>query len=164
MSGEPALTAAKILAAQNLSLSLYEYLVSSSDKIPEIVAACLRGLDELPETLLAKLVGVYRVNTSEVILLGLFDLLLTHPKGNEFSEVFSDFLATTDSFDLYRYVALALITGGKASLLSGFLGRVKSERDPLKREIILELLPLIQGNAHKTEVAAVLERFGKTLL
>ncbi len=161
MSGEPALTAAKILAAQNLPLPLYQYLVSESEKVPEVVAACLRGQAELPESLLAKLVGLYRLSSSEVILLGLFDLLLTHPKGNNFSDVFSGFLSTTTSFDLYRYVALALITGGKHLLLSGFLERVKSEKDPLKREIIIELLPLIQGNDHKAHVAAVRLRFCK---
>jgi hypothetical protein len=161
MSGEPALTAAKILAAQNLALPLYEYLVSASEKSPEVAAACLRGLDDLPETLLAKLVGLYRFSSSEVILLGLFDLLLTHPQGKSFSEVFSDFLAATGSFNLYRYVALALITSGKAALLTGFLERVKSEKDSLKQEIILELLPLIQGNTHKAEVAFVQAKFGK---
>ena len=93
-------------------------------------------------------------------MLGLFDLLLAHPKGESFSEVFSDFLATTPSFDLYRYVTLALVTGGKPQLLGGFLERVKSERDPLKREIVAELLPLIQGSDHRALVAAVLEKFG----
>jgi hypothetical protein len=161
MSGEPALTAARILAAQNLTLPLYQYLVSQGEKAPEVVAACLRGLESLPETLLAKLVGLYRLSSSEIILLGLFDLLLTHPKGADFSQVFTDFLATTGSFNLYRYVGMALITSGKTRLLSGFLNRVKLERDPLKREIILELLPLIQGNDHKGEVAAVWEKFGQ---
>ena len=160
MSGEPALTAAKILAAQDQALPLYEYLVSPGDKSPEVAAACLRGLAGLPEALLERLVGLYRYSSSEVILLGLFDLLLAHPKGEDFSEVFSHFLATTTSFDLYRYVTLALVTSGKPPLLGGFLERVKSERDPLKREIVAELLPLIQGNDHKAQVTAVLEKFG----
>lgn len=160
MSGEPALTAAKILAAQDQPLPLYEYLVSSGDKSPEVAAACLRGLAGLPETLLEKLVKLFRLSSSEVILLGLFDLLLAHPKGESFSGVFTDFLATTTSFDLYRYVTLALVTSGKAQLLGGFLDRVKAEKDPLKREIVVEMLPLIQGSDHKAQVAAVLEKFG----
>ena len=161
MSGEPALTAAKILSAQGLTLPLYQYLVGTNDKAPEVVAACLRGLENLPETLLAKLVATYRFNGSEIVLLGLFDLLLTHPQGKVFSDVFTGFLAATGSFELYRYVALALITGGKPELMGNFLERVKTEKDPLKQEIILELLPLIQGNDLKARAAEVLKKFGK---
>ena len=105
-------------------------------------------------------VAIFRPSNSEVILLGLFDLLLAHPKGENFSGVFSDFLAATTSFDLYRYVIMALVTGGKPQLLGGFLDRVKAEKDPLKREIVIQMLPLIQGSDHKAQVAAVLEKFG----
>jgi hypothetical protein len=159
MSGEPALTAARILAAQNIALPLYQYLVGTNDKAPEVVAACLRGLESLPGTLLAKLVATYRFNGSEIVLLGLFDLLLTHPQGQQFSEVFTGFLAATGSFELYRYVALALITGGKPDLLVGLLESVKTEKDPLKREIVLELLPLIQGNDLKARAAEVVQKY-----
>ncbi len=162
MSGEPALTAAKILADQRLTLPLYQYLVGTNDKAPEVVAACLRGLESLPETLLTKLVADYRFNGSEIVLLGLFDLLLIHPQGKNFSNVLTGFLATTGSFELYRYVALALITSGKPELLAGFLEGVKAENDPLKWEIILELLPLIQGNELKAKAAEVQQKFGKT--
>lgn len=164
MSGEPALTAARILAAQDITLPLYQYLVGTNDKAPEVVAACLRGLERLPEKLLAKLVEVYRYNGSEIVLLGLFDLLLLHPQGPNFSDVFTSFLATTGSFELYRYVALAVITGNKTELLARFLEGVKSEKDPLKREIILELLPLIQGAGLKAKAAEVAAKFGKNFL
>jgi hypothetical protein len=161
MSGEPALTAARILAAQEHSLPLYQYLVSQGEKSSEVVAACLRGQTALPDALLGHLVETYRASSSEIILLGLFDLLLIHPKGTNYSEVFSGFLASTGSFNLYRYVVMALITGGKTALLGGFLEQVLRERDPLKRDIILELLPLIRGDEHKAAVEAAYEKFGK---
>ncbi|MEI6046451.1 MAG: hypothetical protein WCS37_19035 [Chloroflexota bacterium] len=156
MSGEPALTGAKILAEQGHTLPLYQYLLQQGDTIQEVAAICLRNLARVPEPILKQIVTRYRFSTSEGILLGLFDLLLAHPSGEKFGEVFTAFLATTTSFEMYRYLVLALITGNKSQLQADLLATAKSVQDPLKREILTELLPLIKG--HKTEVTALLKQ------
>ena len=48
MSGEPALTAARVLAAQNRWLPLYAYTVDAGRRHSEVLSECLRALVRLP--------------------------------------------------------------------------------------------------------------------
>jgi hypothetical protein len=156
MSGEPALTGAKILGEQGQILPLYEYLLQQGDTLQEVAATCLRNLARVPEPILEQIVMRYSHSTSEVMLLGLFDLLLAHPMGEKFGEVFTKFLTSTNSFEMYRYVVLTMITGNKPQLQTNLLATAKSEKDPLKRKILTELLPLLKGR--ETEVKELLKR------
>jgi hypothetical protein len=146
MSGEPALTAAKILAGQGNYLPLYQYLLlDASQTNSEVSAVCLRSLERAPDNILATLVARYRHSSSEGIQLGLFDLLLAHPSGPQYCAIFSDFLKSTTSFEMYRYVLLALITSGKPQFQAGLPEMANNEKDRLKREILAELLPMLKG-------------------
>lgn len=157
MSGEPALTAARVLAAQGNFLPLYQYLLlEESFAHPEVAATCLRSLEHLPDRILAHLVARFRHSASEVILLGLFDLLLAHPSGPNFSEVLIDFLKTATSFELYRYVVLALITSGKPKFQTALLALAEREKDRLKQAILVEMLPLMKG--YEAETAGLLQK------
>jgi hypothetical protein len=60
MSGEPAVTAARVLASQGQDQSLYQYLYQNpAATYPEIISECLRLLTSLPESLIPGLVDRY---------------------------------------------------------------------------------------------------------
>ena len=109
MSGEPAFTAMKVLAAQAQDLPMYAYVLREGAQHPDVVAEGLRSLTRLPASLLPDLVERYRTSTSEIVLLGFFELLLGHRDSAHYSDVVFDFLASTTAINLYRYLLIVLL-------------------------------------------------------
>lgn len=141
MSGEPAVTAARVLAAIGQPLPLYAVVIRDSGLAGEIVGECLRGLTDLPASLVPSLIDRYRENRDEVVLLGLFDLLLQHPARAEFMPVVRDFLRTTTLIDLYRSLVATLIAGRDPAWLSELKRQAAAEKHPNKAEILRAALP-----------------------
>lgn len=108
MSGEPAVTAARLLAAREQFLPLYE-VVATGGARPEVSAECFRGLVTLPVSLVQRLLDQYRSEKDETILLGLFDMLLGHRSRSEFAPFIAGFLDETRSIDLYRFVVNSIV-------------------------------------------------------
>ncbi|MDQ3541291.1 MAG: hypothetical protein M3440_11425, partial [Chloroflexota bacterium] len=72
-SGEPALSAVRLLAAQRELPSLVS-VASWGTGNPEVIAEALRNLTDLPASMVPLLLAQYRDSDDEQILLGLFDL------------------------------------------------------------------------------------------
>lgn len=142
MSGEPAVTAARILAAQGQLLPLYAYVTQASRTVADVVAECLRGLPALPASLLPPLVVRYAASEDEIVLLGLFDLLLARDDRDEYRDTLLAFLQTTSLHNIFRYLVSALIAGRDTSAVDALVALADVERDPLKREIVREALEL----------------------
>src|ERR1700737_684487 len=108
MSGEPAVTAAKLLAARDQLLPLYA-LAAERGGAAEVRAESLRGLTGLPVSLVLRLLEDYRDEKDDAVILGLFDLLLGHPSRTAFSGFIASFLDRTLSIDLYRFVVNSIV-------------------------------------------------------
>ncbi len=141
MSGEPAITAVRVLAEQGNTLPIYQYVAQDGAKHAEVVGECLRWLSGMPETLLPQLVDKYINNPSEVLLMGLFDLIINHKAGDKFNSAVLDFLKKTELLDLYRYVILACITRQRKELLAEIANWEKTEKNSAKKAILAEVLP-----------------------
>jgi hypothetical protein len=90
MSGEPAVSAARLLESQGQLLSLYSYLFAQHSHRAEVEAECLRNLSRAPASIMETVLSHYSTQTSigtgvpvprhetkdDVVLLGLFDLVL----------------------------------------------------------------------------------------
>ncbi len=142
MSGEPAVTAARVLVEQKQALPLYEWALQARGH-PEVLAECLRGLSELPLSLLLRLVDHYRETTDEIVLLGLFDMLLAHPERAAFTGFLREFLATTVLIDVYRVVVTSIVARRDEALISMLRGEAKSQLAPPKAAILREAISLI---------------------
>lgn len=142
MSGEPALTAARILASHDQVLPLYAYLTQAAHTVADVTAECLRSLVALPPSLLPALVERYRESGEEIVLLGLFDLLLAHESRADYRDVVFDFLRDTAHYNIYRYLVSVLIAGRDAALIARLAALVGRERDPRKVAILKEGLAL----------------------
>ena len=149
MSGEPALTAARVLAAIDQPLPLYTCVLREVRRPPdrepdlpsEVLGECLRGLTALPVTLVPPLIAHFRESRDEVVLLGLFDLLLEHPARAEFAPVVREFLRTTTFLDLYRSLVATLIAGRDPAWLGELRQMARDERHPGKAAVLREALP-----------------------
>ncbi len=159
MSGEPAVTAARVLA--NLSAWLPLYLVAGYGDMtqhsarparrsprppreaapegqpsiapPEVVAECLRGLVTLPLSLVPGLLKLHGQARDPVIRIGLFDLLISHRSGPLEPDYLARSLAELEDIDAYRYLVMALAAArhtGLAEVLRD-AHRLETRRDRL---------------------------------
>jgi hypothetical protein len=142
MSGEPALTAARILASHDRVLPLYAYVTQAERTVPDVVAECLRSLAAIPASLLPALVGRYRASEEEIVLLGVFDLILAHESRADYTDFVFDFLRDTALHNIYRYLVSVLIAGRAVALIDRLAALARTERDPEKRAILREALAL----------------------
>ena len=117
MSGEPAVTAARLLAMRDELLPLYG-LVANSGGTPEVRAACLRGLIGLPVSLVMRLLEQYRDEKDNTVVVGLFDLVLGHPSRAELAVFIASFLDRTQSIDLYRFVVNSIVASRDPVLIA----------------------------------------------
>ena len=169
MSGEPALTAIRVLASQDELLPLYAFTMhgggpdrfdedhDDSGLLPDLISESLRLLTTLPESLLPGLIARYGPTKDGLILIGLFDLLLTHESGPHGQVFLLDFLRNTGRYDAYRYLLtmlIARVTSGREAFLPELLDVARIERDKEKIYILQETLSIL---SHDPEVTQVLE-------
>lgn len=143
MSSEPALTAARLLAQCQELLPLYALVLG--DGPPEVIAECLRGLSTLPESLLRRLLERYRQEKDDVVIVGVFDLLMAHDCRPALVDVVAGFLDGSQSLDLYRFFVNAIVAS-RDPVLVGLLRRSDSPAsDSPKGKLLAEALALIPG-------------------
>ena len=141
MSGEPAVTAARLLGSQGHTLVLYQRLLTSELQ-PEVAAACFQSLAEAPASLLSALAEERWRHCTGAALLALVELLLAHPEAERMAPTLSAMVEESDDLDVVRYAATAAVAGRKAPLIEALRARASlpGERGDLVREA-LTLLP-----------------------
>lgn len=156
MSGEPAVTAARVLAMQRNYLPLYQYITQPGEKISEVLAECIRSSVDLPLSLLEKLVAEYRRSNSDAVLIGLFDLILVHRANASFGDFVTNFLTTTRNYDVYRYLVLAILTSGQKALITKLVEVAGQENDPRRLPLLVEVLSVT--GQHDPQIKALLKK------
>jgi hypothetical protein len=162
MSGEPALTAVRVLASQEQLLPLYLYAIQANDAaIPEVVSECLRSLTGAPVALLSGIIARHGKAESAIIRIGLCDLLIGHQAGAQTPLVSQTVDALTDSLtsmpDLaaFRYLLIAMLTPRRPELTAAVLQTARLETYRGRIGVLLEVFGLFSANP---EVAALAER------
>ena len=140
MSGEPAVTAAALLGSQDQMLPLYAYLWQPHPASSEVIGACLRQLTTLPDSLLPALLAHYQGSEDEIVLLGLSDLLLTHPARALSTPVLRELLDRPRLPNLFRYLVLTMRASRQEAWISELKRLAAEERIPFKMEILREAL------------------------
>lgn len=165
MSGEPALSAARVLGTQGEALLLYHYAVQpETATLPEVLSEALRHLTDLPQPLLAGLIERHGESTHEVVLAGLFDLLLRHEtpldKRTQSRDFISEFMRTTKQYDAYRYListSVAQIVQGNELLWVDLKEHISTVFDREKADILLSALSVLAYNDEVREYLQALE-------
>ncbi|HEX5505765.1 MAG TPA: hypothetical protein VFW96_24320 [Thermomicrobiales bacterium] len=142
LSGEPALTAVRVLAAQGQFLPLYAYVTGAEPGVADVVAEGLRSLTSLPASLLPALVERHRECEDEIVLLGLFDLLLAHEARDAYTGFVLDFLRATPLLNIYRYLVSVLVASREAPLIAALETMAKEEQNRDKAAILRDALAL----------------------
>ncbi len=138
LSGEPAITAVRVLAAQDNIWPLYYYALHETRQQSDVLTECLKCLSGLPAAQLTELVEKYRHVDDEVVLVGLLDMALGaggHPFVHEF-------LCQTDKLAVYHYLVTRLVASPTDWGLAELGYQASHERHPRKLGILEEALSL----------------------
>lgn len=138
-SGEPALTALRILAAQQNRAPIFAF-ASWRQGSADLNGEALRLLVDLPESLVYQLIETYRDREDEQELLGLFDLLLGHSARTHFRSDIERFLRTTGLIDLYGLVAMQVVVTRDPDLIALLRELEASEVDRLRKSLLQQAL------------------------
>jgi hypothetical protein len=158
MSGEPALTAARTLAAQGHLLPLYSYAVHGPRQLPEVLIECFKSLTSLPITLVNTIIGAHQATTDDVTLVGLLDLALAHDDWQDLRPFLNGFLRTTKNQEVYRYVVMSVVAGRNREQIEMLAEVARLERDPGKLASLISALSLARGDTELERLVETLKR------
>lgn len=158
MSGEPALTAIRLLAAGEQALPLYAHLLQEGERLAEVVTECLKHMVHLPAPLALALAQRYLEVRSDIVHVGVVDMVVGHDEPAAVAAPLLEFLAATRAYDVYHYAVTALVASRNADLLAGVLHLAERELDHTRRQSLRQALSLVRGNA---EVERRLEEWGE---
>jgi len=160
LSGEPALTAARLLAAHELFHPLYHYalhhygLQPPEQRIPEVLAECLKSLAGMPASLVAELVEKYGGSDNEVVLVGLLDLVLEY----EPVDFVRGLMRETRKYAVYHYLVTRLAASHAARWTALLAEAAAQERDDRKLALVEEALELGGPDRKLTEALETVRR------
>lgn len=140
-SGEPALTAARVLRQQDQLLPLYSFAVRQLSG--EVLVECLQGLATAPTSVVNWLVESHIDVDDDMTLVGLIDLLLSHSDQATFQPVLLNFLRKTPKIDVYRYGVTAIVAARRQDLIRQLRAMAPSETRKEYVAILQEGLSLL---------------------
>jgi hypothetical protein len=165
MSGEPAISAIRLLTKQvshlpyqGHLLPLYSYIFDQHTCHPEVEGECLRQLAKASAGIIESILSHYMAPISigtgiavprhtkkaDVVLLGLFDLLLSYPKRSSCLSFIEQFLRETQRYEVYHYLLITIIANHSARIWKVLLAVAQDERRPEKIVLLLSALTLVQ--------------------
>lgn len=140
-SGEPALSAVRLLAAQQQLAPLFGYVAfPPGPGHAEIVGEALRSLVDLPASLVPMLIKEYAKSDDEQLLLGLYDLLLAHPARAQWRPVIEEFLEKTRLMDLYALVVTQIVVSRDEALIEMLRELATEATDRIRYDLLQHAL------------------------
>ena len=137
-SGEPAVTAARVLSELGQALVLYGN--AARGDAGEVMAECLRGLAHAPSSLVSRLIDDQISSDDEIVLLGVIDLLIKHDDRQTFTPLLVRFLMGVGKIDVYRYGVAAMFAARREDLITELKSMLKAERRSEYGRILRETL------------------------
>jgi hypothetical protein len=148
MSGEPAITAVAVLAAQQELLPLYFYATQAPETMhAEVAAECLRRLADLPESAVGPLLATHADSDQPGVLVGLVDLLCQLSDAGIGESFLTDLLGRVEDLDVYRYLVAALLAAASPERRTLALAHAAHETNRDRCVILLDLLPAVGETA-----------------
>lgn len=140
-SGEPALTAIRLLAAQGRPEPLFA-LASWEAGSGQLVGEALRNLVDLDAELVDLLVARHLESDDSQVAVGLFDLLLGHRERARWLDTIARYLVTTGEMDIYGIIVTSIVASRDEALIRALRALAADERDRTKRQLLDHALEL----------------------
>lgn len=134
-SGEPAMTAIRVLAAQQRLEPVFA-LASWSQGNAQVVGEALRNLTKLRTELIPLLIDAHLDTEANEITLGLFDLLLGHHDRCQWHETVLDYIKETADMDMYGIIVTTLVASRDEYLISELKDQLEHEHQTTRSELL----------------------------
>ena len=144
-TGEPAVTAARVLGVSGEMPALYLAATMNWRPPEEVLAECLRQLTELPGPSVAGLVERYREHRGQLVQLGLVDLVVENPDvpGKE-GRPYVSWLRGLDG-DVFRYALAAFVASRRPEIHELAASLVEDEFNRDRLGMAVEAFALARG-------------------
>jgi hypothetical protein len=140
-SGEPALTAIRLLAAQQRLEPVFA-LASWEQGNGQVLGEALRNLVDLRPELVDLLVERHLASEDAQVTIGLFDLLLGHPKRERWHDTIIRYVVTASDLDIYGIIVTSIIASRDDHLIRTLRALADDERDRAKVDLLEHALEL----------------------
>ena len=140
-SGEPALTAVRVLSVQQRLEPVFA-LASWNEENAQVVGEALRSLVDLRPELVDLLVERHFDAEDGQITLGLFDLLLGHRERSRWYDVMLRYLVTSNDLDMYGIIVTSIVASRDQHLIGTLRALASDERDPGRLQLLQHALKL----------------------
>lgn len=160
MTGEPAATAARVLAAQDRWETLLLFVLQDSSDAPaEVVAEAIRGIASIPTQVVPLVVDALLLDRREIVQLGLCDLLVALPEGVA-EPVTCLLIPALRSVEVYGYLLSAVVASRRHDLFAAIAGSLEAERNPNRLQAARQSLELA---THEPSAARLITRIDSLL-
>jgi len=154
MTGEPALTAVRVLAALGEEMALYLFALAGLRPLggvanatsPEVVAEAVRGLSSLPASHLLAMFNVSSSNDA-VIEAAFIDVAIEHSPDAALTTWLATFLRTTRNDDLYAFAVTSIVAKHGDHLLATFQSVAATETAPARLRTLESSLAMLAGDS-----------------
>ena len=140
-SGEPAVTAATVLATLSRLEPLYAYVMRTPQGQSEVIAEALHALVGAPETIVREVVEHLLAFDDEPVVASVFELVLRRDD-QQWTALIRSFLAGEQRPNLHRYVATTVAAERRPWQIDLLRERVAIETAPKRLAILAEALSL----------------------
>lgn len=153
MTGEPALTAVRVLAALGEEMALYLFALAGLSPLsvahatsPEVVAEAVRGLSSLPASHLLAMFNVSSSNDA-VIEAAFIDVAIEHSPDAALTTWLATFLRTTRNDDLYAFAVTSIVAKHGDHLLTMLQSVAATETAPARLRTLESSLAMLAGDS-----------------
>lgn len=158
MTGEPAVSAARVLAAlgEETALFLYaETALSQPEAVPaEVLAEALRGLTAVPAQHLLPLLE-RAPHVDAVVDAALMELVIDHAPEGALTAWLERQLRATHSDELYAFAVTAIVAKRAGHLLRLLAGLAATETAPARLQVLESSLALLGTDPTAAQVLAM---------
>lgn len=159
MSGQPALTAARLLGSLGHTVALTAHLLHSPPgEPPEVTAECLRGLAGLPLPWIQPVLDLHVESANSIVLLGLADLVVSLEPGTAVDSAVRGMLANAPTPEVYGFLATAIVASRRPDLLAALLESVPAEMLHARLRLAHEALQFAPQTPDVSAAMAALQR------
>lgn len=160
MTGEPAATAARVLAAQDRWDALLLFVLQDTSDAPaEVVAEAIRGITGIPAGVVPAVVEALLRDGREVVQLGLCDLVVAFPDETA-GQMARKLIAAVRSVEVYAYLLTAIVASRRHDLFGAVAESLENERDMHRLRVARGALELA---THEPAAPAIIKRIDALL-
>lgn len=157
-TGEPALTAVRLLANLGETNALLLYVLRGEAPAAAVIAEAIRGLVPLGMSVLEPLLSHLAATEDDELLMAALDVLVELPPGDATARLAETLLVSPTRGEVYAFLASAIVASRRPDLITALLQSLPNEMSQKRLRAAREALQLAPPSPEVLAALAGLER------